>query len=194
MKLLLLFVLFSTPLCAEENYISITPTPINGFTIPQKLNFFTITSFYKMAIQEYKDANYGFSKELFEATVKRTDAFPKAYFYLGNIYGNIEPFKNSKISKEYYRLCIEHPKSSKELKQIAYIYLNWYTQPSLKERQEYIEATKKLGDTHYSRMLELNQIWNKDPQVLTKLTEKVLKEKEPIDKEVFQRANYLIGE
>lgn len=137
MKLLLLFVLISNNVYAEnefksipkmqmqlqENFLPVAPTPINNFIVSQTSPFSTIRVFYKLAIQEYKNANYGTAKELFEATVQRTDAFPEAYFYLGNIYGDVEPFKNPKLSKKYYKMCLAHKKSSKDLKKICYIHL-----------------------------------------------------------------------
>jgi hypothetical protein len=197
MKLLLVLLMLGSNVFAgdfPDVMIGITPTPIMGFVIPQKLEFHTIKAFYQMAIKEYKEANYGSSKELFEEIVKRTDAFPKAYFYLGDIYGHTEPFVNKKLAKAYYKQCIAHRKTSNELKQICYIKLSWLDGTSKEEIESYKVACKKLGDTYYSKWIQVPDITASGINEALEMAGRAEDSKKETDKDIFKRANYIVGE
>ena len=200
MKCLLLLLSLTASLIHAETeldfdaYNKITPTPIMQFRIPEKLEFQTIKLFYKQAVEEYKNANYGASKELLEATVQRTDAFPKAYFYLGVIYGDINlPFKNIKLAKSYYKQCVAHRKANNEIKQICYIKLSWIDGNSKEENAQYRAESKKLGDNYYSKWLDVGDARDSISKSL-EMAGVAEDAKKKTDKDIFQRANYLVGE
>jgi len=182
-----------------DNYSKLTPTPIMGFVIPQKLDHETLKMFYNQSIIEYKNANYGLAKELLEATVQRTDAFPKAYFYLGVIYGEEHlPFHNEKIAKKHYENCIAHRKSDGRLKQICYEKMILECKLTNEQVSACLDASRKISEQsyYYKDTLAISKWVNDKSKIFDDETRK-------LDDEAFvmrnnnvpitQNAVYLVG-
>ena len=204
MKIILLvfLALTSISLRADEfydSYSKLTPTPIMGFVIPQKLDYETLKMFYNQSIIEYKNANYGLAKELLEATVQRTDAFPKAYFYLGAIYGEEHlPFHNEKIAKKHYENCIAHRKSDARLKQICYEKMILECKLNPEQVLSCVEASKRISDQsyYYKDTLAISKWANDKSKMFDDETQKLDDEAFAVRNNnvpITQNAVYLVG-
>lgn len=156
---------------------------------------------YKEAIEEYRCANYGSSKELFEFVVEQTDAFPKAYFYLGCIYGNdYLPFHNPQKSVKQFRYCIANRKSDNRLKQICYTKILLNGKLNKEQVNKLMEEDGKISDKtyYYINALSISQ-WVNDTRKMfsddqDKYWEESRKVRTKTDIDIGEPAYKLVGE
>jgi hypothetical protein len=107
----LITVLFSTSLLASDVW------RINVIEGPELRH----DIMYELAEREFKAADYGTSLEILEHLCKKTQEYPKAFYYLSRIYRNVKIYKDVAKYKDSLKTFAEHPSNNDEaLKQQAY--------------------------------------------------------------------------
>ena len=142
------------------------------------------------AIKEYQNGNFGMSKDMLEYLDKNKPEYYIASYYLGEIYSNIDIFKNQEKAVNYYLKFVNNENNKNVIKtQQAYIELS-----KLIEKEDdkliYAHKAKEVRETKAS-LTNLYEI-HKDLYNKTKKEEYQKKMKETLVQiRKFENPSYL---
>jgi len=120
----------------------------------------TIEGFYNLAVDEYRKANFGFSKDLFEAITQKSNSHPMSWYYLAEIHKNIYPYSSDGFKK---KICLENitrSPLSNDLKISAYDDLSRLSSRNPEESIDYGRKAVALEDNLLSRYILLTAYYN----------------------------------
>ena len=139
----------------EKLYSFDTNISISKNITPEELQVF-----YDFAIGEYRNANFGISKDLLEAITQKSDDHPMSWYYLAEIYKKVYPYSQSEFKKKTALLNITKSPLSDDLKISAYDDLANLSSGNPDQSIEYGKKAVVIKDNVFSRYILMTAYYN----------------------------------